>query len=270
MQANILSYINEKVGEGQRAALVILTKNRGSVPGQEGSTMAVFEDGTTKGTIGGGAIEYDVTKRTVEALKKGEDFEFDYNLSKDGELKMACGGNSTGIVKIFYPNADLIIFGAGHVSQKLARVAIKTGFNVTVTDDREAFKDAEDFKGIRNYLVGKPKDVIDSLRFSSHNTFIVVATRGHENDEEAIEALLRKEYKYLGMIGSRKKIGGLVSRLKEKGFSLEEINKIHMPIGLDIDDGSVEEIAISILAEILMVKNGLPGTKHKVDLIKKQ
>lgn len=266
MQGEILNKIYEKINSGQRAALVILTKNRGSTPGRDGSTMGVFEDGKTLGTIGGGAIEYDVINRTKEALKSGEDFEFDYNLSQSGELKMACGGDSKGIVKIFFPKTNLIIFGAGHVSQKLARVAVNTGFNVYVTDDRKEFSKSEDFIGIRDYLVGKPGEAVDNLPFSKDDTFIVVCTRGHKMDEEAIEALLYKDYKYLGMIGSKKKVGTLINNLKEKGYSKEKINSINMPIGLKIDNGSVEEIAISILAEILMIKNDKSGEQLKVNI----
>ncbi|MGO3751976.1 MAG: XdhC family protein [Peptoniphilaceae bacterium] len=264
MEVKILNEIYKKVEGGQRAALVIITKNKGSAPGREGSTMAVFEDGTTLGTVGGGAIEFDLIKRSRQAMEKGEDFEFDYNLSQSGELKMACGGESQGIVKTFYPNNNLIIFGAGHVSQKLARVAVKTGFNVYVTDDRDEFRESEDFKGIREYYIGKPEEVVDKLKFSSENTFIVICTRGHSNDEEALKVLLGKKYKYLGMIGSKRKVATIIKNLKANKFTEEEIKSINMPIGLKIDDGSAEEIAISILAEILMVKNSGNGDPNKV------
>ena len=265
MQSDILNKIYEKNEEGERAALVLLTKNRGSTPGADGSTMAVFEDGSSVGTVGGGAIEFDVTKRSKEAIEKGEDFEFDYNLSQNGELKMACGGDSKGVVKIFYPNNKLVIFGAGHVSQKLARIATKTGFDVYVTDDREEFEKSEDFEGIKEYLACEPEEACEKIKFNKDNTFVVVCTRGHKKDEDAVEELLKKDYKYLGLIGSRKKVGNLIKNLKEKGISEEAIKTINMPVGLNIDNGSVEEIAISILAEILMIKNDKDGKQMKID-----
>lgn len=266
MESKILREIDLRVSQGQRAALIILTKNRGSAPGRSGATMAVFQDGSILGTVGGGAIEYDLMKRAKEAIREGYDFDFDYNLSRDGTLKMACGGKSQGYVKIFYPNSQLIIFGAGHVGQKLARVAAKTAFDVVVVDDREDFKELEDFKEIGSFIGKEVADAVKDLNFSKDSTYIVVATRGHSNDQEVIEAVLRKDYKYLGMIGSKSKVRTLATKLYDQGFSREEVEKIHMPIGLDIDDGSVEEIAISILAEILLVKNSGQGTMQKIKL----
>lgn len=265
MQSNILNKIYEKNAQGQKAALVLLTKNRGSTPGRDGSTMAVFEDGTSLGTIGGGAIEYDVTKRTIEALESGQDFEFDYNLSQNGELKMACGGDSKGVVKIFHPNNKLIIFGAGHVSQKLARVAVLTGFDVYVTDDRQEFKESEDFQGIKEYITGQPEEAVEKISFSKDNTYVVVCTRGHSKDEEVLDSVLKKDYKYLGLIGSRKKVGTMIKNLKGKGIEEDKIRSINMPVGLRLDNGSVEEIAISILGEILMIKNEKDGKQLKID-----
>ncbi|MDO5755818.1 MAG: XdhC/CoxI family protein [Tissierellia bacterium] len=263
MQAKILQKIYEKVDQGQKAALVLLTENKGSTPGRDGSVMAVFQDGTSLGTIGGGAIEYDIIKRAKEAMENGDDFEFDYNLTEKGELKMACGGDSKGFVKLFFPNKNLIIFGAGHVSQKLSRIAVKTGFNVIVTDDREEYQREKDFQGIQKYITATPKDAVEQIQFHKDNTYIVVCTRGHNGDEEALKALLPKDYKYLGMIGSRRKVGAVIKKLREEGFTKEQIGTVHMPIGLNIDDGSVEEIAISILAEILMIKNNGSGQKNK-------
>ncbi|MDO5028083.1 MAG: XdhC/CoxI family protein [Bacillota bacterium] len=265
MESKILREIDLRVSQGQRAALVILTKNKGSAPARQGSTMAVFQDGSSLGTVGGGAIEYDIMKRAQQAIKDGQDFEFDYNLSKDGKLQMSCGGASQGFVKVFYPNSQLIIFGAGHVGQKLARIAVKTAFDVRVVDDRIDFKDAEDLKDISAFIGKNPEEALADLNFSKDSTYIVVATRGHAQDQEVLENILRKDFKYLGNIGSKAKVHSLRKKLTAKGFSKEEIDKIHMPIGIDIDNGSVEEIAISIMAEILLIKNSGQLVQQKLE-----
>ena len=266
METRVLKKITEKVNRGERAALVILEDNKGSVPGKEGSLMAVFEDGSTIGTVGGGAIEFDLIKRSLEAMKNNENFKFDYTLTKDSELKMVCGGQTNGFVKIFVPKNKLIIFGAGHCSQKLARFAVNCNFSVTVIDDREEFKDLPDFNGIDEYLVGTPEEVIDKINFDADSTYIVIATRGHSHDLEAAKAVINKDYKYLGIMGSRKKSLEIKRGLLEFGIDKDLINKTYSPIGLDISDGSIEEIGISILSEILKVKNELEANSRKIEI----
>ena len=268
MEALVLSKIGEVAAKGEKAALIILETNCGSVPGKEGAVMGVFEDGSTIGTVGGGAIEYDLVKRSLEAMKTNENFKFDYTLTEKGELKMACGGQASGFVKIFVPKNKLIIFGAGHCAQKLAKFAITCNFAVYIIDDREEFKNNSDFDGVVEYLVGTPEEVVDRLPFDKESTYIVMATRGHRHDLDAARVTLGKDYKYMGMLGSRKKAVEVKETLLKEGFDLDEINKINLPIGLDLSDGSVEGIGISILSEILKVKNNLNGENRKIELKK--
>lgn len=266
MEALVLKKLYEHVNKGEKAALVVITKNCGSVPGKEGSIMAVFPDGSTVGTVGGGAIEYDLTKRSVKAMEDNKSFDFDYSLTESGELKMTCGGQSRGFVKVFYPKSNLIIFGAGHCAQKIAKFATSCNFAVTVIDDRDEFKDLEDFNEIDRYIVGTPQEAVNELYFDKDNTFIVMATRGHKHDIDAARVILDKDYKYAGMLGSRKKTLEVKRKLLSEGFSKEKINKMYLPIGLDISDGGVEEIGIGVLAEILKVKNGLSGKERRLEL----
>lgn len=259
MKAEILKKIYEENKQGRDGALAFLMENRGSTPGEDNSVMAVFADGSSMGTIGGGAIEADVIRRCRENMKAGTSFEFDYNLSKNGELKMACGGNSRGYVQYFKARKRLIIFGAGHVSQKLARIATRTGFAVDVIDDRADFQDSPDFVGIDTYSTLPVEEAAANLPFDADQTFIVLCTRGHAHDKEALRALVGKECAYLGMIGSKAKVATVFQELREEGVAKEALDKVYAPIGLDLDNGSVEEIAISILSQMLMVKNGKDG-----------
>lgn len=254
MQIEILDRIIKEVNKGKKAALVFITEVKGSVPGANDSMMAVFEDGQTFGTIGGGPMEYEVIKNAIKAIENGKDEAFDHRLNKSSDLNMICGGENKGYIKIFKPQPQLVIYGAGHVGQKLARVAVKTGFEVTIVDEREDYKDKEDFKGIKRFLAVSSKDANHEIDFSSSNTYIVICTTN--SDKEVLTNVLDKDYRYIGMIGSRHKIKTVFDDLREKGVEDKLLDKIHTPIGFDIDNGKVEEIAISIMAEILSVKNG--------------
>lgn len=253
MQIEILDRIVKEVNKGKKAALVFITEAKGSVPGANDSMMAVFEDGQTFGTIGGGPMEYEVIKKTLEAIENSKDDRFDYSLNKTSDLNMICGGNNKGYIKVFKPQPQLIIYGAGHVGQKLARVAVRTGFDVIVVDEREDYKDKEDFVGIKNFLPMSSKDANDYIDFSSSNTYLVICTTN--SDKEVLKNVLDKNYKYIGMIGSRHKIKLVFDELRQLGIENKLLEQIHTPIGFDIDNGKVEEIAISIMSEILAVKN---------------
>lgn len=256
MDIDVLNTIYKEVKNGKKAAMVVLTGNQKFSPGKEGAIMGVRADGSIIGTIGGGALEYEIIKQAKEAMKNNTDMKFEHDLSDKGTLNMACGGTSEGFIKVFYPNARLIIFGAGHVSQRLSRVAALTGFEVTVVDDREEFSEARDFENIESFIPKLPEDAVKDLEFDEDNTYIVICTRGHALDKDATLAVINKDYKYLGVIGSRMKITTLHSDLLEEGYDKNIVENIHMPLGLDIDDGSIEEIAISVLSELLAVKNG--------------
>ncbi|MDD7305004.1 MAG: XdhC/CoxI family protein [Peptoniphilaceae bacterium] len=253
MQVEILKKVVDEVGKGKKACLVFITEVKGSVPGANDSMMAVFEDGQTFGTIGGGPMEYEVTKKAIEAIKNEKDDSFDLRLNKSSDLNMICGGENKGYIKVFMPQPQLIIYGAGHVGQKLARVAVRTGFDVTVVDPREEFKDKEDFIGIKKFLAMDSKEANAYIDFSSSNTYLVICTTN--SDKEVLTNVLGKDYKYIGMIGSRHKIKLVFDDLKERGIDQKYLDQIYTPIGFDIDNGKVEEIAISIISQILAVKN---------------
>ena len=254
MQNDVLLEMYKSLEEGYKCMMVTLFKNKGSVPGKQGNIMAVREDGKTFGTVGGGAIEYQVIKDSIENLKKDNDFEFDYVLNEGEKVSMSCGGRASGFGKVFFPKPTLIIFGAGHCSQKLARIATLTNFEVVVVDDRDEFIYNEDFSNIKKFINKEIEDSIDDLRFTP-DTFIIAATRDHKDDEEVAFNILNKPHKYFGMLGSRKKANTLKQNLIDRNVDKKLVDSINVPVGLDIDDGSVEEIAISIMSQILKVKN---------------
>lgn len=251
MDRDILQFLDGKLGEGKTCALIIVQHKAGSAPGEEGTLMAVCDDQTVSGTCGGGAIEKVLTGRVFDGMAKAENFSFDYDLAQD--LGMVCGGASAGYVRYFTAGTELVIFGAGHCSQALVRLLQQMRFTVTVVDDRAGFAELEVFKGVR-FLTMTPSEAVDHIKFSP-NLYIVVATWGHHLDAVAYRACLGRPYAFLGGLGSTKKAAGIKAALTKEGISPAEVAGMHLPIGIDLADGTPEEIAVSILAELLLVKN---------------
>jgi len=256
---DILSFVSKCADEGRKVALVTVTGTDGSSPATVGQMIAVLSDGTTKGTVGGGASEFRIIQTAVEAMKNGETT---FSLSIDhAENGMVCGGGMEVFGNIIGSNTGLCIFGGGHIAQSLASIAAQTGFYVTVIEDRPEF--ASYFDTV-NYVVCKP-DEYEKTDPAASADYVVICTRGHSTDDEALRYGLKKELKYLGMIGSKTKVNELFTKLIEDGVSQEKIDKIYAPIGLDIADAIPAEIAVAILAEILLIKNG-GNLEHKKTL----
>lgn len=148
----------------------------------------------------------------------------------------------------------LTIFGAGHIARALAPLAVELNFHVTVVDNRRGFATSEFFQGCR-LLCGPYPEVVDALDIDAAS-YLVIVTHGHQHDQECLEGLIDKNYRYLGMIGSRAKVSKLLNNLADKGVDIGLIRRIHAPIGMDIAAETPQEIAISIMAEMVAVKNG--------------
>jgi len=148
----------------------------------------------------------------------------------------------------------LYIFGAGHVSQHLSRVAKAAGFSVTVIDDRKEFANIDRFSEADAIVTGQFRDVFSSLDFTG-NEYVAIVTRSQEQDALVLEEVLRRNTKYVGMMGSTRKIGIIMESLHKKGLERKTTGSVHAPIGLDIDAETPQEVAVSIVAEMIKVKN---------------
>lgn len=254
MNKQVLREILDVLEKDQKAALAMLTGVSGSVPGRVGAMLGVLENGRIIGTIGGGVLEFSVGKQAQDALVSEEHRQFMYDLNESGELGMSCGGTAQGFITVLKPNDKLVIFGAGHISQKIAAFAKNLNFDLFIVDDREEYKNQAEFSQAREYITGKLEQALGKINFSA-NTYIVLATRDPEMDLAALRGVIRSNVPYIGMIGSKKKIGSVKETLRQEGISEEMFAKLRAPVGLNIDDGSPEEIAVAIIAEILMTKN---------------
>ncbi len=254
MEEQVLQKVLQSVNENRPVALVTLTEVNGSTPRDSGSIMAVFKDGSSIGSIGGGKVEFTVTNEAIEALAEGKDRTFSHSLTPSGDLKMECGGNAKGYIKIFGIKNRLIIAGGGHVGQKVLELGKFLGFYCVVVDDRSDYKDKESLKIADEVIIDSYEKAIEKLQVDA-NTYIVVATKSHLDDVMFAKTVMRSSCKYLGVIGSLRKHKSIKKTLISDGFSENDISKIYGPIGLNISNQLPEEIAVSILSEILLIKN---------------
>lgn len=242
---------------GEAVALVTIVRSNGSTPQRVGAKMLVYADGRTVGTIGGGCYEHDALGKAREAIASGRPVLMKYDLNDDfvEESGLICGGQMEVYIDPLAPQASLYIIGAGHVGWHLARSAREVGFRIHVIDDREKFANRERFPDAGEI-------VVDDIAAWLHRTdlppsaFVVVVTRGHTHDFEALRALAARDLRYVGLIGSRAKVARIFDALEQEGMPAECLQRVHAPIGLDIGAVSPAEIAISILAELVAVRRG--------------
>ena len=250
---------------GESAALAILTEDSGSSPRKEGSSMAVFSNGRILGSVGEGKVELTIIEKAKEAIDKKESIAFEYTLNESG-LGMACGGAVKGYIKVFNPKNRLIIVGGGHIGEKLNKIAKVLNFYTVIFDDRLEYKDEERLKSADEIIVGDIEENLNSFNFNKDD-HIVIVTRGHLTDKEALRAVVNQNVSYIGMIGSLKKVKGIMNDLIEEGISEERLRQVYAPMGLDIASSLPEEIATGILSEILLIKNK-GSLRHKNEVKK--
>ena len=253
MDELMLFEIYEKIKMGERVAVAMLTKDIGSSPRKAGSYLAVFEDGSFIGTVGGGKVELNVINKAKEALELNKDTEFKYGLN-ESDLGMQCGGEVYGFIKVYNPRPRLLIAGAGHIGRVLNSIAKTMKFNTIVFDDREGYEEHEDIKVADEVIIGNIEENLKKFEIKE-NDYVVIVTKGHVNDMEALRATAESKAKYVGMIGSQRKIKYVIDELSKEGISSEALDRVYAPMGLDIAERIPEEIAISIMSEIITIKN---------------
>lgn len=258
---NIFEEILKAQREGKSFALVTVIKAEGSVPRHDAAKMLVFDDGSAIGTVGGGLVEARAIEEARSAIREGRSrlAAYTLNQSKAGGLPMLCGGDVELFIEVFKARPHVIIAGGGHVGKALADMVVMTGCKVTVIDDRPEWANRQRFPEVDDILV--EEDMAGALSGCEidRGTSIVIVTRGHRQDKMMLEAALKTDAGYIGMIGSRKKVADVFAQLRSEGMEEAVLRKVYAPIGLDLGAETPEEIALSILAEIMMVRNGTTG-----------
>jgi xanthine dehydrogenase accessory factor len=246
--------LEEAYQRGEAVALVTILETRGSTPQKAGAKMVVGRDGRLRGTVGGGCVESEILFRAQRAIetRKCEIGTYDFNADEE-ENGLICGGSMKVFIEPVLPPPRVYVVGAGHVAQPVAQVAKIAGFEVVVLDDRVKYASRERFPEADEVMAGPIPELASRLS-GGDNTYVVIVTRGHKEDEEALRAFIEKESAYIGLIGSVTKIEKIVKRLERDGVSKERIERVHSPIGLDLGGSSPGEIAISIVGELLAVR----------------
>jgi xanthine dehydrogenase accessory factor len=219
--------------------------------------MLVYADGRTVGTIGGGCYENDAFGKAREAIRTRKPLTVKFELNDDfaQETGLICGGQMEVFIEPVEPSPELFVFGAGHVGYFVGKMAHETGFKVHVIDDREKFASSERFGEGIDVIVDEIPTWIEN-HVLPPTAYVVIVTRGHTHDLDTMRALAQRSLRYLGLIGSKAKVKRIFDALREEGIPADKLRVVHAPIGLDIGAITPQEIAVSILAELIAVKHG--------------
>jgi xanthine dehydrogenase accessory factor len=248
---------------GQRGALATIVHTNGSIPSYESSRMLVREDGSSLGTVGGGCVEADVWAAAREVMDKEAPRKIVFHLNNEATYDngLICGGTVEIFIEPILPQPILYLFGGGHVSTAVAKAAQAVGFGVGVIDDREAFANSRRFPMAQEIFTSYD-DAFAKLQPNS-SSYLVIVTRGHKEDMRVLAWAVRTPARYVGMIGSRRKVLSVYKALEKEGYTMEEVERVFAPMGLDIGALSPEEIAVSIVAELVAVRRNVESAAHK-------
>ena len=240
---------------GRKAALATIINVQGSVPSYETSKILIRDDGSILGTVGGGCVEADVWSAAQDVMReeKPRRLHFSLNENPDADQGLVCGGSLDIFIEPILATPTLYLFGGGHVSLSIARVAGLAGFEAVVADDRAAFANKERFPDALETHAGEWDEVFARLQPNDFS-YLVIATRGHKADLACLRWALTTPARFVGMIGSRRKLVEFSKLLAAEGVSDDQLDRIHSPVGLDIGALTPGEIAVSVVAEMIAAR----------------
>jgi xanthine dehydrogenase accessory factor len=253
---------------GNRGALATIVHTNGSIPSFESSRMLVREDGSIAGTIGGGCVEAEVWAAAKEVMQAEAPRKMTFSLNNEANYDngLICGGTLEIFVEPILPQPILYIFGGGHVSIALANAASTAGFGIGIIDDRESFANAARFP-MAQEIYTSFEEAFEKLKPTA-STYMVIVTRGHKDDMHVLRWAVGTSPRYIGMIGSKRKVISVYKALEKEGIPMETFAKVHAPVGLAIGALTPEEIAISITAELIAIRRGahdIPNKSVKIE-----
>ena len=248
---------------GEKCALATIVEVNGSIPSYESAKMLVRADGSIVGTVGGGCVEAEVWNAAREVMETEQPKHLNFNLGQDAAYDngLICGGQLNIFVEPILPQPRAYIFGAGHVSKCLSKVATMAGFATVVIDDRESFANRERFPEADEVMAGDYEGIFPKLEMNS-SSYVVIVTRGHRDDMRVLRWAIEQPARYVAMIGSRRKVLGVKKEILKEGVAAELFERLHAPMGLEIGAISPEEIAVSVVAEMIAVRR-LPEGKWR-------
>ncbi|HTW56789.1 MAG TPA: XdhC/CoxI family protein [Terriglobales bacterium] len=246
--------------EGRRGAVATIVNVRGSIPSFRTAKMLVRDDGSIAGTIGGGCVEADVWQAAREVMEseKPRTLKFDLNQDPKYDTGLVCGGTLEVFVEPILPPALLYVFGAGHVAVNLCQAAASAGFEVIVTDDRSSYATQERFPAAHEVHALDFERAVEKLD-PNESSYIVIVTRGHRDDMRILRWAVQTRARYVGMIGSKRKVIEIFKTLREEGVPEHLFDRVYAPVGLDIGAITPEEIAVAITAELIAIRRHATG-----------
>ncbi|MBI4499093.1 MAG: XdhC family protein [Chloroflexi bacterium] len=261
MQSNFgteeLQAFLEAVSRNESVALATVVKNQGGEGPAVGARLVVWADGRTQGSLGNPGLDQEVRQDALEALAAGASVSMIYPKARVRTRR----AEAEALLEVFIEVVQapqLVVVGAGHIGYFVARLGKMVGFQVTVVDDREDFATAERFPEADQILNTDYTEALRSIDIDENTAFVLVS-RGHKQDESALREVVGSEAGYVGMIGSRRRVGAVLKHQHEEGVPLEKLQRVRTPIGLDIGAETPQEIAVSILAELIMTRKGGTG-----------
>ena len=240
---------------GQKCAIATIVQVRGSIPSYESAKLLVREDGSMIGTIGGGCVEAEVWNVAREVIEKEQPRHLSFNLGQDAAYDngLICGGQLDVFVEPVLPVPCAFIFGAGHISKSISKVANLAGFSTIVVDDRENFANRDRFPEASEIYAEEYESVFAKLSVNE-NSYLIVVTRGHRDDMRVLGWAVSTNARYIAMIGSKRKVISVIRELEGQGIAAESFARVFAPMGLEIGAVSPEEIAVSVVAEMIAVR----------------
>lgn len=244
---------------GRRAALATVVRANGSVPRRESTRMLIYPDGSIEGTVGGGDLEHRVIQAGLQVLQDGraQVLTYQFRDPERGDVGV-CGGEMEVFVERIQPEPTVVVVGGGHVGQAVAHLASWLGFRVVVSDDRAEFASPEAVPEADEVIHGPLAELPERMPITP-DTYVMLTTRGVPVDVEGLPPLLDTEAGYIGVIGSRRRWEVCAAQLAERGVPADKIERVRSPMGLELNAETPEEIAVSMLAEIIMLRRGGSG-----------
>ncbi len=252
--------------QGEDIALATVVRTQGSVPRHEGSKLVVWPNGDIVGTVGGGMLESQVIEAARQVISEAQPRLLNFRLSnpEEGDVGI-CGGTIDVFIEPILPPPTVIVVGCGHVGKEVAALAKWVGFRVLVTDDRADLCSEANIPGMDGYIVAPASELTDHVTITSQ-TYIAAMTRGQPIDLALLPALVKSPARYIGVIGSRRRWTLTAEALREQGLTDEDLSRVYAPVGLELQAETPREIAVSVVAEIIMVQRGGDGKpmRHSV------
>jgi xanthine dehydrogenase accessory factor len=240
---------------GQKCALATIVQVNGSIPSYESAKLMVREDGSMLGTIGGGCVEAEVWNAARDVMQTERPRQMNFSLGQDAAYDngLICGGQLSVFIEPVVPQPRVYIFGAGHISKSLSKVANLAGFSTVVIDNREAFANRERFPEADEIFAEEYEEVFPKLTIRD-TSYLIIVTRGHRDDMRVMRWAVGTNAKYISMIGSKRKVIGVVKELEKEGIPRSAFERTFAPMGLEIGAITPEEIAVSVVAEMIAVR----------------